>query len=240
MTHQLNMPGCRGTSLKTATVRLLAVSALAIGMAGCGHRFDEGRPVGFTEPTQTVDQAHPIEIEKAHTSLALGVPASVHGLNVYQKEQVRHFIAQWRSNGAGAIAVGGNSRGALGDVRDILIEHGVPAGAVQVTGYEGRQPGVKLSFARYIAEGPKCGNWPDNLADDKDNKHYANFGCAAQHDLAAMIDNPKDLMTPRDQTDWSDGDRRDFIFRAWRGGTDTNADTKGVEKAGNISDVAKK
>ncbi len=240
MTHQMNMPGCLGDSLRSATLRILAVSALAIGIAGCGHRFEDGHTASLAEPEKTVEQRHPIEIEKAHTSMALAVPATANGLNTYQKERVRHFVGQWRNEGAGKIIVAGNNRSALGDLRDILIEHGVPVGAVQVTGYGENQPGVKLSFARYIAEAPKCGKWTDNLADNTQNTNYGNYGCAAQHNMAAMIANPRDLVRPRDQTDWTDGDRRDFMFRAYRGGQDTTADTKGTEKAGNISDVAKK
>jgi type IV pilus biogenesis protein CpaD/CtpE len=55
-----------------------------------------------------------------------------------------------------------------------------------------------------------------------------------------MIANPRDLVVPRDQTDWSDSDRRDFVFRAWRSGDKTAADTRDVTQNGNISDVAKK
>jgi pilus assembly protein CpaD len=234
------MPGCLGARLPANSTILLALSVLALGLAGCGRQYHGEATAALAQPMKTFEQAHPIEIEKAHTTMALSVPGAVNGLNTYQKERVRHFIGQWRNEGVGKIIVAGNNRGALGDVRDILIEHGVPVGAVEVVGYGNNQPGVKLSFARYVAEGPDCGKWTDNLADNSSNDHYANFGCAQQHNMAAMIGNPRDLVVPRDQTDWSDGDRRDFIFRNFRSGVDTNADTKSVEKAGNISDVAKK
>ena len=113
-------------------------------------------------------------------------------------------------------------------------------GSVEVVGYDGGQPGVKLSFARYIAEGPKCGKFPDDLAQNSDNVQFENFGCAAQHNMAAMIANPHDLVIPRDQTDWSEGDRKDFIYRAYYSGAETAADTKAVQQSGNVSDVAKK
>ncbi len=241
MTHHLNMPGYLGSSLKVATLRLLAVSALAIGVAGCGHRFEGEETAAFTaQPLQTVEERHPIEVEKARTSMALVAPAAAHGLNTYQKERVRHFVGLWRNEGAGKITVSGNDRAALGDLRDILVDAGVPVGAVEISRYDGNQPGVKVSFARYIAEGPKCGAWHENLAENSNNDIYGNFGCAAQHNMAAMIANPRDLKTPRDQVDWSDSDRNDFIFRAWRGGDKTTGDTTTVDKQGNVSDVAKK
>jgi pilus assembly protein CpaD len=36
--------------------------------------------------------------------------------------------------------------------------------------------------------------------DYSDNKPYHNFGCANQHNMAAMIDNPADLEQPRAET----------------------------------------
>jgi pilus assembly protein CpaD len=242
MTHTLNKPGSLGASLSVATLRLLAVSAIAISISGCGHRFgahDGEHTAALTQPLRTVEERHPIEVEKARTSMSLVAPSAAHGLNTYQKERVRHFVGLWRNEGLGKMTVAGNDRAALGDLRDILIDAGVPVGAVDLKRYDGNQPGVKVSFARYIAEGPKCGAWHENLAENSNNDMYGNFGCSAQHNMAAMIANPRDLKTPRDQTDWSDGDRRDFVYRAWIQGAKTNGDATAVTKAGNVSEVAK-
>ena len=238
MTKQMKMPGCFGTSLTSATVRILAASVLVTGLAGCGHQYDDTRLSGFVDTTQDAEQRHPIEIEKARAVLTLNVPGNAQGLNVYQKDRVRHFIGLWRNEGSGKIAVSGNNRGALEGLRDLLIERVVPVGAVEVVRHDANQPGIKLSFARYVAEGPKCGKFPSNLAKDSANTEYENFGCAQQHNLAALIANPKDLVTPRDQVDWTDADRRDFIYRAWLGGRNTAGDTSNTNKAGTISDVA--
>jgi len=238
MTKQLKMTGLSGASLKATAVRILTASVLVTGLAGCGHQLGGDTTSGFVA-TQDVNERHPIEVEKARATLALNVPGNAQGLNVYQKDRVRHFIADWRNYGSGQIVVAGNNRGALLDIRDLLVERRVPIGAVQVVTYGVDQPGVKLSFARYVAEGPKCGKFPTDLGKDPNNTEYENFGCAAQHNLAAMIDNPKDLVGPRDQADWTDGDRRDFIYRAWWAGKDTGGDVEKVNKSGTVSDVAK-
>ena len=222
---------------KQMTLRILAASALAAALAGCGHRMDEARVASFSEPVQSIDQRHPIEVEKAQAHLTLQVPGNAHGLNAYQEDKIRHFIGLWRNEGYGKLIVSGNNRDALGGVRDLLIERSVPVGAVQVGSYSLGQPGVKISFARYVAEGPACGKWGKSLADQQDNQEYQNFGCAAQHNLAAMIANPKDLQTPRDQADWSDQDRNDFVWRAYRGGQETAASTAATKEAGNVSNV---
>lgn len=240
MTHQLKLRAALGSALRPATLGILAVSVLALGVAGCGHRYDDVRAASFAEPVQSIEERHPIEVEKARANLVLQVPGNAHGLNTYQQEKLRHFIGLWRNEGAGKLVVSGNNREALAGVRDILIERVVPVGSVQLSDYDANQPGVKISFARYVAEGPDCGKWPKDLSQQSDNEDYVNFGCSAQHNLAAMIANPKDLVSPRDQADWSDANRKDFVFRAYHAGTETSASTTAVERGGNISDVAKK
>lgn len=242
MTNQMTLRTALGSALRPQTLskplRLLAASALAVGIAGCGHRFDNDRtPAAFAEPVKTIEQRHPIEIEKARAHLALATPSNAHGLNAYQQERLRHFIGLWRNEGYGQLTVSGNNREAMAGVRDILIERVVPVGAVEVGRYDASQPGVKISFGRYVAEGPKCGKWTTNLAEQTDNQEYGNYGCTAQHNLAAMIANPKDLQTPRDQSDWTDGDRKDFMWRAFKTGAETAANTSAVDKAGNVSSV---
>ena len=56
---------------------------------------------------------------------------------------------------------------------------------------------IRLSYLRYVAEAPECGQWPTNLAEDYRNLPYPNLGCAQQHNLAAQIANPADLLGPR-------------------------------------------
>jgi pilus assembly protein CpaD len=51
-----------------------------------------------------------------------------------------------------------------------------------------------------------CGLWPEDLGPSitnpsySENRSYYNFGCANQRNLAAMIDNPSDLVQPRPET----------------------------------------
>ena len=59
------------------------------------------------------------------------------------------------------------------------------------------QAPIRISYLRYVAEGPQCGKWPTNLGVDHDNLNYPNLGCANQANFAAMIANPADLVTPR-------------------------------------------
>ena len=239
--NTLGVLGLKPSYLKPshAALQVLAASVLITGLAGCASNRDAESAIGFVAPVTTVEQRHPIDLVKARASVALQVPGKADGLNVYQKERIRHFIALWRSEGEGKLVVSGNSRTGLAGLRDLLIERVVPVSAVEIGRYDVNQLGVKLSFARLVARPPKCGVWNSDLGKDSSNTEYENFGCAAQHNLAAMIANPKDLETPRDQVDWTSAARQDFIERAFTAGKATGGDTSATDKAGTISDVAK-
>ena len=68
---------------------------------------------------------------------------------------------------------------------------------------------------------PSADSWPTNLADDRRNLPYPNFGCAQQHNLAAQIANPADLLGPRTM-DPADQERRAIVLDKYRRG-ETNA-----------------
>ena len=62
---------------------------------------------------------------------------------------------------------------------------------------------IRLNYPKISAVAGPCGLWPEDLGPsikDKgylENKPYYNFGCAYQRNMAAMIDNPSDLVQPR-------------------------------------------
>jgi pilus assembly protein CpaD len=81
----------------------------------------------------------------------------------------------------------------------------VPSGNIVIAAYqagpEERAAPVRLSFSAMRAHTDRCGRWPDDVLNNAENKHYANFGCAYQNNLAAQIANPSDLLGPRKMTE---------------------------------------
>ena len=66
------------------------------------------------------------------------------------------------------------------------------------------------------AQTDKCGRWPEDiLQNSAENKHYANFGCSYQNNLAAQIANPADLLGPRKQSP-IDAERRSNVIDEYR------------------------
>jgi pilus assembly protein CpaD len=70
-----------------------------------------------------------------------------------------------------------------------------------------------------------------------ENKPYYNFGCANQRNLAAMIDNPSDLVQPRPETP-AYTIRRSEAFEKYRKGENTATNYPESDKA-KLSDVGK-
>ena len=70
-----------------------------------------------------------------------------------------------------------------------------------------------------------------------ENKSYYNFGCATQRNLAAMIDNPADLVQPRSETPAYTA-RRTEGFEKYRKGNPTATSYPDADKA-KLSDAGK-
>ena len=70
-----------------------------------------------------------------------------------------------------------------------------------------------------------------------ENKPYHNFGCASQRNLAAMVDNPSDLVQPRSETP-AYTERRTAAFEKYRKGTTSATVYPEAEKA-KLSDSGK-
>ncbi len=79
---------------------------------------------------------------------------------------------------------------------------------VRVLSYPKRDlelPAIRLNYPKLVAATGPCGTWPDDLGPSvgrsyTENRTFYNFGCAHQRNLAAMVDNPSDLIQPRAET----------------------------------------
>ena len=77
--------------------------------------------------------------------------------------------------------------------------------------------------ARSRAKTAACGPWPDQIARNVENRNYYTFGCATQNNLAAMVDNPLDLLYPRGMTP-PDATRRAVVLNKYGTGTAYQSD----------------
>ena len=102
---------------------------------------------------------------------------------------------------------------------------------------------IRLNYPKISATAGPCGLWPEDLGPSVnnkgyfDNKPYYNFGCANQRNMAAMIDNPSDLVQPRAETP-AYTMRRTAGFEKYRKGTTTATAYPEADKA-KLSDTGK-
>lgn len=218
-----------GRSVTRAT---MIATVLALAVTACRPGDEPGTHVaGWTmiDPSQR----HPIIVSHQPSILTLRVARGSAGMTPQQRAHVVEFLTQYRGHSQGndrlSIAVPSGapnevaSLQALADLKDLMREFGIDPSQVSIQAYhsEGeRQPPIRLSFARYIAEAPLCGQWPANLAEDARNLPYHNMGCSAQRNIAAQIANPADLLGPRPLAPAS-AERRATGWEKWTSGAST-------------------
>lgn len=190
-----------------ACVRLAGAAALALTLTGCRTLEEHTRVAGWelTDPLQR----HPILVSQQPETLTVAVPRGANGLSASQRADVLSFAYAARLSDAGntrlvisAPSGSANESAAIAAVHDagaLLKENGFSESDINVEPFDAAgetNPPLKISFLRFVAEGPECGKFPTNLAREPRNLPAPNFGCASQKNLAAMVVNPADLLGP--------------------------------------------
>jgi pilus assembly protein CpaD len=96
---------------------------------------------------------------------------------------------------------------------------------------------VNVSYISYSARTEACGDWSEDLAFTAENQTSKNFGCSVQHNIAAMVADPRDLVHPR-TFETGDGNRAATIISNYEQGKPTPAQ-KTNDQSGAVSDVNK-
>ena len=228
-----------------------ALVGLAVVLGACRHTEDE---VTASVPDD-YRQRHPIAIQEADRSVVIFVGHARGGLSASQRADVVGLAQIWLREGTGAINADlpvdtPNARAAADSFREIqalLAAAGVPPRGIIVRRYHPDDPRqmatIRLSYPKISAVAGPCGLWPDDLGPSiknksyYENKSYYNFGCAYQRNMAAMIDNPSDLVQPRSETP-AYTTRRTTAFEKYRKGT-TSATTYPEAEKAKLSDTGK-
>jgi pilus assembly protein CpaD len=228
-----------------------ALVGLAVVLGACTHTE--------TEITSSVPddyrKRHPIAIQEADKSLVIFVGQARGGLSASQRADVLGLAQTWLHEGTGAISADvpvdtRNARAAADAFREIqslLAAAGVPPRGVIVRQYRPEDPRqmatIRLVYPKISAVAGPCGLWPDDLGPSIknkeyfENKPYYNLGCSYQRNMAAMIDNPSDLVQPRSETP-AYTTRRSAAFEKYRKGNTSTTVYPEAEKA-KLSDTGK-
>ena len=234
--------------------RLFRVAAALAGVAVVLGACNTDRALVASVPDD-YRLRHPIAIQEANQSVVIFVGQARGGLSASQRADVMGLAQTWLREGTGAIVadvpVGTPNARAAGDafrqVRSLLAAAGVPPRGITVRRYHPEDPrqlaAIRLNYPKISATAGPCGLWPEDIGPSiknksyTENKSYYNYGCAYQRNLAAMIDNPSDLVQPRSET-VAYTTRRTEAFEKYRKGNTTATTYPEADKA-KLSDTGK-
>ncbi len=237
-------------SRRAATALRAATMLAAAALAGCTTYHT----TTFDDYPEDVRLRHPISLREGPRTLELFVGVNRGGLTPAQRADVVAFARTWRHESTGGVLIDipwgtPNSRAAVDaveEVRSILAAAGVSPPAIATRRYRPLTPikfaTLRLSYPKMIAEAGPCGLFPRDLGAnvegiDPSNHSYWNYGCTQQHNLAALVDNPADLVQPRGESPAYAG-RRSVVLDKYRKGEPTATKSPDADKA-KISDIGK-
>jgi pilus assembly protein CpaD len=235
------------------TLRLLgALVGLSAALGAC---TSTGGEVVTASVPNDYRLRHPIAIQEADRSVVIFVGHARGGLSASQRADIMGLAQTWVREGTGAIVADvpvdtPNARAAADSFREVqalLAASGVPSRGITLRHYHPEDPRtlatIRLSYPRITAVAGPCGLWPEDLGPSimnngySENRPYHNFGCASQRNLAAMIDNPSDLVQPRPETPAYTA-RRTTSFERYRQGNSTTTVYPEADRA-KLSDTGK-
>jgi len=208
--------------LRLQVVPALAV-ALAASLAGCANR--DSITVGSVPDDYRT--THPIVIAEKNQKIDLPVGAGDRGMTGAQRDTLLGFLDGYDKSAAPTLTIAmpagsaneAAARSAGRDFARLAMAAGVKRNRIVLTSYQSAVPEasapVRVAFVAVRAQTDKCGRWPDDLTETSENKHYADFGCSYQNNLAAQVANPNDLIGPRKQSD-IDAENRGAVIDTYR------------------------
>ncbi|MGH6682645.1 MAG: CpaD family pilus assembly protein [Pseudolabrys sp.] len=230
-------------------LRALAVVGLATSLAGC-YSQHVAQQAPYPEDYR---ERHPITLKEREHTVEVLIGRNRGGLTPSQRADVLSFAQIWRRESNSGIIVdvprGGPTGHAVADsmreVHSIFAASGVPSKAIYVRTYRPASASlvaIRLNYSKLVAEAGPCGLWPHDLGTSFDatymeNRSYWNLGCANQRNLAAMVDNPTDLIQPRGEAPAYSA-RRSLAIDKYRKGENPSGNYSGYDH-GKISDLGK-
>lgn len=201
---------------------ILILTAAATVLGACMGAPADGGGVQPLLPTSR----YTLQVEPGVDRIALAVHET--GVSANQEAALAQLVSRFTVEGAPGLVIeapaGGDpvSSEMAWKIRSALVAAGAPEGRIQVVSYPAPDPRapVLAGFETIRAVVPQCGTHWGNLTRTANNAQSINFGCAVNANLAAQIENPRDIVQPRDMTPASAG-RRSVVFDNYRNGRAT-------------------
>ncbi len=201
---------------------VLAIAAMA-ALSGCANR--DSVTVGSIPDDYRTN--HPIMISERTEKIDLPVGANDRGMTQSQRVTLLGFLDGYDRSAAPTLTIlapagSANEIAAAAAARDfarLAAKNGVHSSRIVMASYQAEptetSAPIRVSYAKLRAHTDKCGRWPEDVLETSENKHYANFGCSYQNNLAAQMANPADLLGPRKPTT-IDAENRGNVINVYR------------------------
>jgi pilus assembly protein CpaD len=217
---------------------LLASSLLALALGAAACTTPAG---GKGPPPITPTERYSMKVQEHPEQMAFAPHAD--GLSDAQRAALSVYAQGWLADGGGPISIatpkdGGDAASRVAwAVKARLQAMGVADEDIQVAAYDADHAGapVLIAYQRFEAVVPKCNQSWTNLAATRNNDTQKNFGCALTANMAAQIENPRDIKTPH-AVEASDATRRETVLGHYRKGesTATKSDDQNAGKASSV------
>jgi pilus assembly protein CpaD len=179
----------------------LALILASLAMAGC---VDDETAARLSD----VRTHHPITYGTSPETLIVELPPSGAGLSRNQEADVYRFVERFKQESTGSLRIdapgsaGGHLKAsrALRQVQTIVEDAGIDPNAIDLQRSGGKSVNagaITMNYDRTVAVPPECGDWSDDLGENRQRLPYNNFGCATRRNLALTVANGRDLQMPQ-------------------------------------------
>lgn len=241
------------TSGRRSTAWLVRAALAVGGLALLGGCNTDQRITGAPSEPYDYRLRHPISITEKEHGMKVFIGVNRGSLTPAQRAEVLAFAQSWRDEATGGVVIdvpvgtlNERSSGlALREIQSILAATGVPPASMVVRSYHATAQALaplRISYPRMTAQAGPCGMWPEDLGPSlnhgyNENQPPWNYGCATQRNLAAMVENPADLVQPRAETPVYTM-RRTAVVEKYRSGQGTGTTyTSSTNTAGRITTI---
>lgn len=190
---------------------LAAPLAALVTLAGCRELHPPRLDNLTARELSDAETRHPIGMSSRSEALFVEVAPSGDGLSPNQETDVYRFIERYKAEGSGKlkIAAPASAKGHLTasrsvrQIEELVVNAGVPQRAIEpVRSDAGSRHGgvIKLAYERPVAVAPQCGEWPEDLGQNRERLPHPHHGCATQRNLALTVANSRDLNEPQEES----------------------------------------
>jgi pilus assembly protein CpaD len=147
---------------------------------------------------------HPITVEPSYRDLKVQFTGGDEGMTAEDTVKFDAFVADYRTHGNGSLGIsvasGPAAHAAITYFAERAASSGISRDKILVSTHDAANGDarVDVSYIAYKASADSCGDWSEDLGFTLENQTPKNFGCAVQHNIAAMVADPRDLLGPRE------------------------------------------